>query len=337
MKNFLCAGLCGLTLLSAHAATLTNIAGKTIEAEIGEISLLDVVLKVGGKDYKVALKTLSKESNQLLSKLKDERKAAAQKASAEKMAAEVAAKGTFEEVTSHFEPALQDTKITFEDFYSKGHPEARDQFETQQEYEARLPKIFDSTQILSFELTHEAAYSYDIDAQKLTVSAGGVCNPDYSTYRLNRNIPFKVFQRLQRGASYQGVTASGREFVVDVTMLHSYFLHLTNGESLPESLKIPFKEPSQTKGHEQLALTITLPRDKAKEIAPRVALVCRVKFTDYSKSASECTELIKPTIANPRETGFFSWGIDAELISLHLIDKLSKQEFARWSQGVTNK
>ena len=49
--------------------------------------------------------------------------------------------GTFEEVKSPFEPKLKNTEEVFDDFVAKGDPKPRDQFETREEYETRLPKL----------------------------------------------------------------------------------------------------------------------------------------------------------------------------------------------------
>ena len=63
-----------MTLVAAHAETLTNLDGKIIEAEIGVISGADVVLKVGRKDFKVKLNTLSEESQRRVIAIKLARK-----------------------------------------------------------------------------------------------------------------------------------------------------------------------------------------------------------------------------------------------------------------------
>ena len=53
--------------------------------------------------------------------------------------------GTFSETRSPFLPSLTEIEPFFQQFIDRGHPTPRDQFETQEEYSARLPKDLDST------------------------------------------------------------------------------------------------------------------------------------------------------------------------------------------------
>lgn len=238
--------------------------------------------------------------------------------------------GTIAEVKAPFQPQLLTAEEAFKDFYAKAHPKPRDQFETREEYDARLPKPFDNSQLFYFEVTQDSAYSYDIDRQRLTVFGGAFKSPDYREYKLTGLVPFSIHRKIDDKGSYEASNAYGKTVTVTKGYINDFFLHLINGKSLPAALKVPNKksyEPS-----EQLALSVALPRDQAKEVAPRLALVCGVRFVSYAKSVMECTLSSKATISSPTELAVFAYGIDAQLVSLHIIDKQTKEELVRWTQ-----
>jgi hypothetical protein len=238
--------------------------------------------------------------------------------------------GTFEETKAPFEPQLKDTEATFKEFIAKGHPKPRDQFETREEYEARLPKPFDSSEVLYFEVTQEASYSYDIDKQRLTLVGGEFKNPDFREYKLTGLAPLAIHRKLSDTGRYEASNAFGKTVTVTKGYFYDYYLHLTNGKSLPATLKVPGRK-SYDKS-EQLTLSVTIQRDQAKEVAPRLAIVCGVRFVAYAKSAHECTLATTATIARPSDLAVFANGIDADLVSIHIIDKQTKEELARWRQ-----
>jgi hypothetical protein len=236
--------------------------------------------------------------------------------------------GTFEETKAPFEPQLKDVEATFRDFFAKGHPEPRDQFETREEYEARLPKPFDNSEVFYFEVTQEASFAYDIDKQRLTLVGGEFKSPDYREYKLTGLVPLSIHSKVENKGTYDASNAYGKDVTVTRGYRKDYFLHLTNGKTLPAALKVAGKESES----EQLTLSVNLPREQAKEIAPRLALVCGVRFIAYARSAYEGTMATTATISTPFELTFFASGIDGELVSIHVLDKQSKEELARWRQ-----
>jgi hypothetical protein len=336
MRIYLFAGMCGLAFLPVSAETLTNLEGKKIVVEVCQIGTVDATLKVNGKEFIVKLNTMSPESRQLLNKMRLEREQKAAGDEAVKAAAEAAAKGTFEETKSPFQPQVRDTVATFRDFETKANPEPRNQFETQEEYETRLPKPFDNSEVFYFEVAEEASFSYDIEKQRLTLVAGEFKSPDYREHTLAYTTlaeltPLSIHSKIDDKGSHEASNAYGKTVTVSKIYVSDYFLHLTNGKLLPDALKVPGRKTIDR--HAQLSLSVTMDRDRAKELGPQLTLVCGVRFIAYAKSAFQCTATLKPTITAPTEAAVFSHGIDAELISLHIIDKLSKDEFARWKQG----
>lgn len=255
---------------------------------------------------------------------------AAAAAAAPQPARQAPTAGTFEDTKAPFEPQLKDIEATFKDFIAKGHPKARDQFETREEYEARLPKPFESSEVFYFEVTQEASFSYDIDKQRLTLVGGEFKSPDFREYKLTGLVPLGIHRKLNDKGSYEASNSFGKTVTVTKGYFYDYYLHLTNGKSLPAALKVAGKK-SYDKS-EQLTLSVTIQRDQAKEVAPRLALVCGVRFVSYAKSAHECTLATTATITRPSELAVFANGIDAHLVSVHIIDKQTKEELARWRQ-----
>ena len=249
---------------------------------------------------------------------------------ADRAAAAAQTAGTFEEVKAPFEPQLKDVEETFKDFFAKGHPKPRDQFETSEEYEARLPKPFDNSEVFYFEVTEEASFAYDIDKQRITLVGGEFKSPDYHEYKLTNLVPLSIHLKLDDKGTYEASNSYGKTVTVIKSYLNYYFLHLTNGKTLPAALKVA-GEKSYDKS-EQLTLSVNLPRDQAKEIAPRLALFCGVRFIAFEKSAHECTTATTATISSPSEIVVFASGIDAQLVSIHVVDKQTKEELARWRQ-----
>ena len=250
---------------------------------------------------------------------------------APKAAPEAPRAGIFEEMKSPFEPQLKDTEAAFKDFIAKGHPKPRDQFETREEYEARLPKPFDNTEVFYFEVTNNASFSYDIDKQRLTLVGGEFKKPRYEKYDLTGLVPLLISKKYEDKGKYEASNSYGKTVTVQKTYVNDYYLHLSNGKSLPASLKASDKN-SFSDTIEKLALSISMPRDQAKEGAPLLCLVCGVRLLAYAKSVQECTLAGKATISNPSELAVFANGIDAQIVSVHIINKQSKEELARWKQ-----
>lgn len=242
--------------------------------------------------------------------------------------------GRFQNINAPFEPQLEKAEEFFKDFIAKGHPEPRNEFETREEYEARLPQPVDNSKPVYFEVDYWSSYSYDIDRQRLTLRGGEFDpSPFYHEYTPKNTLPFRIDTISEKQRDYLASNAFGVTTAVTEEESNDYYLHLTNGNSLPPALKttetLPYSDTKQTR----LTLSVTLPRDQAKAIAPRLILICGVKLISYSKSVSELSYMIKPTISSPTDKMSYIHGIDATLVSVHIIDKETKQELARWTSG----
>lgn len=111
--------------------------------------------------------------------------------------------------------------------------------------------------------------------------------------------------------------------------INQNYLFIVNGDKISPRLKAPLKKDDYF-GREQIALSVKLPRDTAKEVAPNLAVVCGVKFLDYTRSV-DGSYINKRTISDPTEHYYLVNCIDAELVSLHLINQESKQQLIKWT------
>ena len=237
--------------------------------------------------------------------------------------------GTFSETRSPLLPSLTEIEPFFQQFIDRGHPTPRDQFETQEEYSARLPKDLDSTIIYYFVVKGAAAFQYDIDRQRLLISAGEFEVPRYNNYSIGIMVPVKIFGCLQDKGDYEGSNSYGKTATVTKANSYDYFFHLTNGKALSSKLRIKSKDYSDV---ESLGLSFPIATADAKKLAPDLVLVCGVRFLDYKRSIYECTGVHKPTVDNPSEFCFYSKGIDAEIASLSVVNTQTMEEFARWTK-----
>jgi hypothetical protein len=187
-----------------------------------------------------------------------------------------------------------------------------------------------STQVIYFVADDDASFSYDIDKQRLTIVGGAFKSPDYNDYKLTGLAPFCIHTKYDDKGTFEASNSFGKTVTVKRASFYHHFLHLTNGKAVPPAFKVPGKR-SYDKS-ERLALTISMPRDQAKDVAPSLSLVCGVRLLGYAKSTMECTTSKKATIDSPSELAAFAYGIDAQLVSLHVINKQTKEELARWPQ-----
>lgn len=238
--------------------------------------------------------------------------------------------GHFSEVRALFTKTITEIEPFFRGFVTKGHPSSRDQFETQEQYEARLPKPIDQATVFYFSVERAANFKYDIDRQRLLVTGGEIKDPGYREYKYDSAIPLMIFYRSEEKDKYEASNAYGKTVTVTKDYFYECFLHLTNGKKLNQKLRTKGMEDYSVV--ESLGLSFPIATADAKELAPNLALVVGVRFSDYKRSISECTLYSKATIQRPAELSVFCTGIDAELVSVHVIDKRTKQEYASWTK-----
>ena len=277
--------------------------------------------------HKVYVSVIDSSGQQIALNIADDALALAQSG---KMQAAASIGGTFAEPNTPFDAEIQSAATFLKDFYEKGHPKDRDQFETREEYEARLPKPVDSSKVIYLELSEQAGFSYDIDRQRLTVFGGQFRSPRYREYKLEGLAPLVIQHTIDEKGQYDASNAYGKSIKVTKAYTFDYVLHLNNAKLIPAQLKIPSKHSYEES--QQLALSAAMPREQAKEAAAHLTLICGVRVLDYKHSVMECTMSGKPTMDDPYDIASFAYGADAELISVHIINKTTKQELVRWTR-----
>lgn len=233
----------------------------------------------------------------------------------------------FSEGRRPFDETLTDSEKFFETYIATGHPKPRDQFETQQEYEARLPKPSDAKRIYYFTVDHEPSFTYDINTERLTLFAGVFKSPDYQDYNLSGMVPFSFHQKYDDMGTHEASNAYGKTVTVKKAYYYEYFFHFAPKSFDP---RLSASDKAKYVPTQRLALTFRIPRDQAKEAAAHLSLVCGVRLLDPKRSVRECTLSTKPTIDRPYELATFSSGIDAEVLSVHVVDTRTKEEIARF-------
>lgn len=230
----------------------------------------------------------------------------------------VVSEGKFDDVAVPFNFPIEDTKKFFNDFIEKGSPKNSDQFETRAEREARFPK----SSVYYFEIEIGKVFSYKIDQQKLTFYAGFLLDPTLSKYEYGL-YKYKLDKQLPLWIN------SDTESLAGQSISYSYYLFLVNGDKIAPSIKVE-NAIDKLSVHEGLALSLMLPRDTAKTTSENLALICGIKCLAYDRSFKQVTGEKKPTIGEPQRI-YLTSGIEAELVSLHLINEKTKQQLLKWT------
>ena len=127
-----------------------------------------------------------------------------------------------------------------------------------------------------FRVTNEAFYSYDIDQQRLPLVGGDLKSPDYREYKQTSLVPLSIHRKLYGKETCEASNSFGKTVVVTKGYFNDYFLHLTNHKSLPAALNVPGKNSNAK--NEQLALSVAIRQDQAKQLAPRLSrLRCQIR------------------------------------------------------------
>ncbi len=133
-----------------------------------------------------------------------------------------------------FKFKLEKTNQFFQLFEANKTPPKRGEFETKEEYEKRLPKPFDSSQILFFRVNNSFKYKYDIDSQNLMFFAGEKI--DYSgltEYNPINSFPIIIEREFEDKGSYEASNAYGRTVTVEKTWVTDYVIYFMNKDKWP--------------------------------------------------------------------------------------------------------
>ncbi len=238
---------------------------------------------------------------------------------------------SFNDVAVPFNEKIEDTESFFEDYKSKRDVKPRDQFETQEEYEARLPKRMDPKKVFYFEISESASLSYDIDKQRMTLLAGNI--DDAGKY-----LEISICTKNNKVGNHEASNAYGKKVTVEEINCKNFKLFFEDKKLIPQQFRADYEEkdnPLKVSNffRHQLTMSVKLPREIGKDAAPHLAIVCGVQFIYiYKDSFFNLGWISKPTIENPLENAHFFYGIPAKLVSLNLINKNTKQQLAIWTR-----
>jgi hypothetical protein len=219
------------------------------------------------------------------------------------------------------------TKSFFEQFTRRKEQTERGEFETNEEYQKRIAKPFDTTAVYYFKLETTPAssyknYKYEIDAQKLSLIGGHCKNYAYYDYNPEGSDVVVILTRSESQGTYKASNAFGRTVMVEKSYLYDYVLSFANLDNVPDSV---FRKDECT-----FTLSITAPPKAAEQMSKNLTLVIGVKSLGYQRSTKQCVLTIEPKIDSPSELSLFSRLIEVKFVSLFLYDESSKRILARF-------
>jgi hypothetical protein len=225
---------------------------------------------------------------------------------------------------------IEDTKSFFISYTAKITPPERGDFETDEEYQKRLPKPWDTNKVVYFKVDYNIKnYTYDINAKKLTIHSGTFLYSDFEEY--GATIPIIIHNETEDKGSYIGTNAYGAEVTVNKVYIKDYILNIVNADQCkPDYLTDPpsLEEMRAAQENTNNFITIDSPLHFTFNIEPAAAekfckaaqMIIGVKLLGYSNSEFKCTGTAKPTIDHPRELASFRYRIDCRLASIIVTD-----------------
>jgi hypothetical protein len=238
-------------------------------------------------------------------------------------------------VTTHFEEKIEDTEDFFQKFVNSPIVLKRDQFETEEEFRARIPKPVDTSKIYYFTADEGASVSYSIETSELTVMGGWAVKGEdigYHSYDMKDAPPLIIKTVLDDQGTYIASNLYGKEVEVKKSHVHDYIFHITNPIEIRKgSFLIP--SPDKLREGHVLSIRVKIDRDKAKSLSENLRIVIGVKLAGQERSVTECTKRMEPKIDNPREVSWFAHGFDAEIVEIRLIDPTTNTQYARASKS----
>jgi hypothetical protein len=222
---------------------------------------------------------------------------------------------------------LSNTKSFFEQFTKNKERAERGEFETNEEYQKRISKQFDTTTVFYFKLESTLSYltkhyHYDIDSELLSVTGGTSKTYQYSNYQPQDANPVVILSRSESKGTYKASNAFGKTVTVEKTYFYDYVLSIVNSDDIPDSI---FNKTDLS-----FTLSTNAPPKKAEQISKNLILVIGVKPLGYQQSDFECVLSKEPKIDDPSEIALFSYLIEAKFISLYLYNEVSKQILIRF-------
>ncbi len=222
--------------------------------------------------------------------------------------------------------SIADTKTFFLDFISKSKPPEKSEFETDTDYQKRLPPAFDTKKVIYFiaEMQPETDknYKYDIATKTLSVLGGW---QQYSDDR--KSIPsgatsIAIRQDYKDLGSYNGTTAGGANVSVSKASFLTFVLDFRNQSAWPVAVWNALDAKTSNK---HLSVSVPMEPLEAEALSKHIELVIGVTLAGYSNTDSEITFRTTPTFDDPSDLVSTTVSAEANLVSLTVLDTASKK------------
>lgn len=228
---------------------------------------------------------------------------------------------------------IEDTETFFAGFSLKRIPPARSEFETDDEYNKRLPTPWDSTEVVYFVLRPDCnmedlhpnlliKYSYDIKTQLLTVASGSVAGKDDGGWHPKETRPLELHKKTDEMDDQQETNAAGATVNVSSTITKDYVLYLHGTEKCPKGMF----DSKNCVFNLQISMT---PQD-GKDLVNHTEVVIGTKLLGYKNAFSGQVYYHVETFDQPYHADEFRTAIEGILVKVMLMDTNSGKIVKEW-------
>lgn len=220
----------------------------------------------------------------------------------------------------------EDTRQFFTLFCAKAQPPKRDPFETDQEYTSSLPPPWESSRIVYFEVMPgegvtienpdaENGFSYDIHTQTLTITSGSAADSSDGGWHPKATRPIQLLESVDSIDSYKATNGFGAQVSVTRESATDCVLYVHGMEACPRDIF-----DSKTC---QFKVSTNLPPDQAKAETPDLRIIIGVRLRSYANSYYGLTCKQSPTFSDPVDITKYRMSIEADFVSVSLMDSTS--------------
>lgn len=218
---------------------------------------------------------------------------------------------------------VENVEQFFAEFLAKGTVPPKTDFETNEEYQRRLPPPIDPSKVVYIAVDHEEPmfishyslkeieqFSYEIDSQQATIQVGKY-SPRSLTRWTRRPKSVLVHSKKRFFDSYEGSNAFGVTRTVTKSETDDYVLNLINIREWPKD----------TFQNGCLKVNLRLPREQAKALSEDFEFIIGIAPVGYDKSGKHMSDIYTPTIDLPQESKRYELSIDVRLVKIILREK----------------
>jgi hypothetical protein len=222
---------------------------------------------------------------------------------------------------------IPNLKAFFKDFIEKKTPPAKSAFETEEEYQQRIPQPFDDTELISFAFD-SAKYAYDMNTEKLTLFAGahfkkkwGLLNKPRRYSGADKGTPIVMLSEEEQ-SSYDTTNGFGAPVTIVETLTTEYILNFSNLNLCPPEIFNSKKS--------EFKISFSIPPKEGEQLINHFGYMLVVRLPGYSHSGSFYWEGEPPAFSHPYQQKFLVYQIDAELVKVVVRDNSSNRILAEY-------